>query len=137
MAPAWLHTTREAQPGSVVPLADALADRLAATTDADGKGEIQDCRAEDIVAVRVAAAGFGSQMSELGAGTGGVRAITLKAAGRLIGRVQAEDPSVASGLEVDALTRPQGSDGVWPAARAARRPMPMAALRSRPSPPAS
>ncbi len=76
-------------------------------------------------------------MSELGAGSGGVRTIALKAAGRLIGRVQAEDPSATSGLEVDALTRPQGSDGVRTAARAARRPTPMAASRSRPSPPAS
>jgi hypothetical protein len=114
VTPAWLHTTREARPGSTVPLADALAKRLAAATDADGKGEIQGCRAEDIVAVRVEAAGFGDQETELGAGAGGVRTITLKAAGRLTGRVQVADPSASQGLKVAALTRSRTSDGIWP-----------------------
>ncbi len=117
VAPAWLHTAREIRPGSTVPLPDALADMLAARTDADGKGEIQGCRAEDIESVSVEAAGFGSQISELGASAGGVRAITLNAAGRLTGRVQVFDPAAARGLEVDALTRPRASAGLWPTAR--------------------
>ena len=83
---------------------DALADWLAATTDADGKGQIQGCRAEDIEAVSVEVAGLGLQGSVLGPAVGGVHAITLKAAGRLTGRVQADDPSSARGLEVIART---------------------------------
>jgi hypothetical protein len=117
VAPAWLRTDRGVRPGSTVPPPDALADRLAAMTDADGKGQIQGCRAEDIEALRIEAAGFGSQMSELGAEAGGVRAITLNAAGRLTGRVQADDPSAARGLEVIVLTRPRASAGLWPAGK--------------------
>ena len=47
-------------PASIdVPAADALADQLAAMTDAEGNGTIKGCRAEDIEAVGVEAAGFG------------------------------------------------------------------------------
>ncbi len=45
----------------VVPAARLARRPLAAITDADGKGEIQDCRAEDIMVVRVEAAGLGSR----------------------------------------------------------------------------
>jgi Carboxypeptidase regulatory-like domain len=117
VAPAWLRTIKERRPGTVLPTADALGDRLAALTDADGKGDIQGCRAEDIVAVRIEAAGFGSQLSELGAEAAGARPVKLLPAGRLNGRVQVDDPSAARGVEVIAVTRPRRSDGVWPLGR--------------------
>jgi protocatechuate 3,4-dioxygenase beta subunit len=99
------------RPTSTFPPSDPLADRLAATTDADGRGEIQCCRDGDIEAVRVEAAEFGLQASAFGAGAGGVATITLKAAGRLTGRVQVDDRSAARGLEVLVMTQPQGSGG--------------------------
>ena len=101
----------EARLKSSCSLPDSLAARLRATTDADGKGQILGCRAEDIEAVQVEAAGFGLQGSELGAEAGGVRTIALRAAGRVIGRVQADNPAAARGLDVIALTLPQGSAG--------------------------
>ena len=108
VAPVQVRVVGGMRPRSTCPPPDALANLLAATTDADGKGEIQGCRAEDIDAVLVEAAGFGLQGSELGAGA---RTITLKAAGRLTGRVQVDDPSAAWGLEVIARTLPQSSAG--------------------------
>ncbi|HZW31241.1 MAG TPA: carboxypeptidase regulatory-like domain-containing protein [Isosphaeraceae bacterium] len=113
LTPGSVRVAGGIRPSSMFPLPNALADRLAATTDADGKGQIQGCRAEDIEAVLVEAAGFGLQGSELGAAAGGARAITLKPAGRLTGRVQVEDPSTARGLEVIVLTRPRTTAGPW------------------------
>src|SRR4029077_11636458 len=84
---------------------------LAATTDADGKGQIKGCRAEAIPGVWVDRAGSGRQVCQLSAGDGGDHVITLKPAGRLTGRVQADDPSAARGLEVVARTMPQASSG--------------------------
>ncbi len=117
VAPAWLRTTAERRPGAALPTADALGDRLAALTDANGKGEIQGCRDVDIVAVRIEAAGFGSQLSELGAEAGGARAVKLLPAGRLNGRVRGDDPSAARGVEVIAVTSPRTSKGLWPLGR--------------------
>ncbi len=111
VAPVQVRVAGGIRPRLTCPPPDALADLLATTTDADGKGEIRGCRAEEIDAVLVEAAGFGRQGSELGAGAGGARAINLKAAGRLTGRVQVEDPSAARGLEVIALTLPKASTG--------------------------
>jgi hypothetical protein len=104
VAPVSVRVAGGVRPRSMFSPPDALAERLAARTDADGKGEIQGCRAEDIEAVLVEAAGFGLQGSELGRAVGGVHAIALKPAGRLTGRVQADDPSAARGLEVIART---------------------------------
>ena len=59
----------------------------------------------------VEAAGFGRQDSELSGGAGGVQTITLKPAGRLTGRVQADDPSAARGLEVIAMTWARTTSG--------------------------
>ena len=98
------------QPTSTYPLPVPLADRLAATTDADGRGEIQGCRAADIHAVRVKVDGFGLQACDFGAGVDGVVTITLKAAGRLIGRVQADDQSSPKDLKVLVMTQPIGAD---------------------------
>ncbi len=111
VAPVQVRVAGGVRPSSTFPPPDALADLLAATTDADGTGQIKGCRAEDIEAVWVEAAGFGRQGSELGAAAGGARAITLKPSGRLTGRVQADDPSAARGLEVIALTQPRTTTG--------------------------
>ena len=73
VAPVRLRVAGGIRPRSTFPPPDSLADLLAATTDADGKGQIKGCRAEDIEAVRVEAAGFGRQGSELGAAAGGAR----------------------------------------------------------------
>ena len=111
VSPATVRVAGGVRPRSTFPPPDSLADLLAATTDADGKGQMQGCRAEDVEAVWVEAAGFGRQGSELHPGAGGAQLITLKAAGRLSGRLQAVDPSAARGLEVIAMTQPQASTG--------------------------
>ncbi len=98
VTPVSVRVTGGVLPRSTFSPPDSLADLLAATTDADGKGQIQGCRAEDIEAVWVEAAGFGLQGSELGPAVGGVRAITLKPAGRLTGRVQVDDPVRGAGV---------------------------------------
>ena len=138
MVPGSLRVTDGTAPRSTFPPPDALADLLAATTNAEGKGQIKGCRAEDIDSVLIEAAGFGLQVSELGADAGGGQAITLKPAGRLTGRVQADDPSSARGLEVMARTLPQGTTrpamtGRRPRDNRCRRPL----RDRRPSPPAS
>jgi hypothetical protein len=111
VAPASVRVVGGIRPRSTLPPPDSLADKLSATTDADGQGQIQGCRAEDIEAVLVEAAGFGLQGSELGPVAGGAQTITLKPTGRLTGRVQTDDPSTARGLEVIALTRSRASAG--------------------------
>ena len=98
-------------PRSSFALPDSLAALLAATTDADGIGKIKGCRAEDLQAVKVEAPEYGAQASELSAGAGGASTVTLIPPGRLIGRVQADDPSATVGLEVIAMTLPQGTAG--------------------------
>ena len=90
--PAIVRVTGGLPPSSTFPPPDALAETLAAKTDADGNGQISGCRAEDIEAVLVDAAGFGLQGSELVAARPAAPAIALKPAGRLTGRVQADDP---------------------------------------------
>jgi len=129
VTPVDVRVAEGIQPRSTFPLPDSLAERLAATTDPDGKGQIQGCRAEDVDTVLVQAAGFGLQGSELSPAAGGSQVITLKPAGRLIGRVQVEDPSAARGLEVMVQTRPRDSagpratgEGSRDASRAASRP---------------
>jgi RNA polymerase sigma factor (sigma-70 family) len=104
--PLWVRVRGGLKPVSTFTPPDSLADALAATTDSDGKGQINGCKAEDVDVVWVEAAGFGRQGSELSADAGGARVITLKPAGRLFGRVQADDPSAKRGLEVIAMTLP-------------------------------
>ncbi len=111
VVPVLVRVAGGIRPSSTFPPPDALADLLAATTDPDGTGQIKGRRAEDIEAVWVEAAGFGRQGSELGAAAGGARTIALKPSGRLTGRVQADDPSAARGLEVIALTLPRATAG--------------------------
>ena len=111
VAPGSVRVAGGVRPTSTFPPPDSLADLLAATADAAGEGQIKGCRAEDVEAVWVEAAGFGRQASDLSAVAGNARVITLKPAGRLTGRVQADDPSAARGLEVIAMTQPQAAAG--------------------------
>ncbi|HEX3448458.1 MAG TPA: hypothetical protein VHS97_09410, partial [Isosphaeraceae bacterium] len=71
VAPVMVRVVGGVRPRSTFPPPDSLADLLAATTDADGKGQMHGCRAEDVEAVWVEAAGFGRQGSELSPGAGG------------------------------------------------------------------
>ena len=109
VAPAIVRVAGGLPPSSTFPPPDALAEMLAARTDADGNGQISGCGAQDIEAVLVAAAAFGLQGSELIADKAGGCVIALKPAGRVTGRVLADDPSAARGLEVIAMTRPPAS----------------------------
>jgi hypothetical protein len=111
VAPVMVKVPGGLSPTSSFPAPDALADLVAATTDTEGKGEIKGLRSENIEAVLVEAAGFGRQGSELGASPNGIATITLKPAGRLIGRIEADDPATTRGLKVIALTLPQTRDG--------------------------
>jgi hypothetical protein len=97
---------RGTQPRTLFGLPDALADLVAATTDARGNATIRGVRAERIEVISVDAAGFGRQLSGPGAGQGGVHTITLKATGRVIGRVVIDEPGAARSLEVVAFTMP-------------------------------
>ena len=107
--PAIVRVAGGLPPSSTFPPPDALAEMLAARTDADGNGQISGCGAQDIEAVLVAAAAFGLQGSELIADKAGGCVIALKPAGRVTGRVLADDPSAARGLEVIAMMRPPAS----------------------------
>ena len=106
-----MRVTGGVRPTSTFPPPDSLTDLLAATTDADGKGQMHGCRAEDVEAVRVRGGRVRSPGKRAQRRRQTARVITLKAAGRLIGRVQADDPSAARGLEVIAMTRPQAPGG--------------------------
>ena len=111
VTPASVHVAGGVRPRSTFSPPDSLADALAATTDAEGKGTINGCRAEDVEAASIEAPGFGIQMSQLAGGADSAQVITLKPAGRLTGRVQVSDPSAARGLEVIARTLSQPSAG--------------------------
>ncbi len=106
VAPVSVHVPGGMRPRSTYPLPDSLTRLLTTETDAGGKGQIDGCRPEDIDAVWVEAAGFGRQGTELAAGAGATRSITLEPAGRLTGRVQTDDPSDARGLAISAITFP-------------------------------
>ena len=83
---------------------DALADRLSATTDGQGRATLDAFRPEELVGVRVEAAGFGIQARDFRGRDGqadvGVKGITLIAPGRVAGRVSADDPAAVAGLKV-------------------------------------
>ena len=106
VAPVSVRVPGGIRPGSTYPPPDSLTSLLTTETDSEGKGQINRCRPEDIDAVWVEAAGFGRQGIELAAGAGATRSITLTPAGRLIGRVQTDDPSAARGLAISAITFP-------------------------------
>jgi hypothetical protein len=111
LVPRWVHVVAGTQPRSTFVLPDALADLLAGTADAQGIGTIHGVRAEHIESVSVDATGFGRQVGALGASQGGIPTITLRAAGRLIGRVQVDERGAARGLEVLAWTLPAEERG--------------------------
>lgn len=87
----------------------ALADRLAATTDRDGRAAIPGLLAVDLIGVRVVADGFGSQQHTFAGAEPPApepRAVGLRPTGRIAGRLTAEDPAEAAGQVVRASTAP-------------------------------
>jgi RNA polymerase sigma factor (sigma-70 family) len=107
VTPVWLRVIDGMAPRSSFLLPDSLGASLAATTDAQGTARIQGSRAEDVDTLMVQAAGLGSQATELGAAAGGIATVTLRAAGRVTGRVQIADRSLAGGLLIYAITLPE------------------------------
>jgi hypothetical protein len=118
VAPEPVRAARGTGPRVPSNLPDSLAEVLAATTDAEGNAELKGCRPDDIESVRIDAAGFGLQQCDLGAGAQGASPVTLKAAGRLVGRVQGTDPSAGRGLLIRAFARGQRRGEAFGAGRA-------------------
>ena len=91
---------------------EALAALASATTDGEGRAVLSAFRPEELVAVRVEAAGFGIQAREFRSPDGlahvGPKAITLLAGGQVVGRVVAEDPRAIAGLSVRVVSSTGG-----------------------------
>jgi hypothetical protein len=91
-----------ARDSSKVP--DAVAELVAATTDHEGRAELDGFRPEELLSVAVEVPGFGVQIREFRNNDGladvGTRSITLQPCGRVVGRVVADDPKAVAGLSV-------------------------------------
>jgi protocatechuate 3,4-dioxygenase beta subunit len=78
-----------------------LAERLAATTDKEGRATMEAAAAESLDQVRVVAASFGTQVVRTPRpDADGVRTIALAPAGRVEGRLTAGDPRAVAGVAV-------------------------------------
>ncbi len=104
--PEWVKVPGGTDTWSSFAPPDELMALLTASTDLEGNAQIHGCRAEDIELLSVEATRFGSQATAMVAKAGTVPTVKLKPAGRLIGRVQANDPKMARGLKVLAMTLP-------------------------------
>ena len=82
---------------------DGLLDRLAATTDADGRATIDGFAPDDILALDVTAPGQIVQCLPIDADAG---TVALRPLGRLKARVVADDPKAARGWSIKAWSRP-------------------------------
>ena len=82
---------------------DEMLDRLAATTDTDGRATLDGLAAPDIGALDVTAPGQLVQCLQVDPETGSV---SLRPLGRLKVRVVADDPKAARGWEIKAWSRP-------------------------------
>jgi Carboxypeptidase regulatory-like domain len=90
--------------------------RLASTaTDRDGRAILRAFRPEEILEVRIEAAGFGVQVRQFRTPEGmadvGSKSITLIAAGKVSGRVVADDPQAVAGLTVRVTSSTGGRNG--------------------------
>lgn len=99
---------------SMFPVPDALAERLAATTDAEGRVQIPGLAASDVTTVSVVAEGFGEQYAGLAAGQGGTVQAVLGRTGRIAGRVVGEDAGSISGLKVRVTSYDPDRGGLGP-----------------------
>jgi Carboxypeptidase regulatory-like domain len=94
---------------------DAIARLSSVTTDRDGRAVLRAFRPEEVLEVRVEAAGFGEQGREFriieGMADVGTKAISLLAAGRISGRVLADDPRSVAGLTISVTSATEGRGG--------------------------
>ena len=104
----------------VLELPEALAELASTTTDREGRAIVSAFHPEELLSVRVEAAGFGIQPREFRAADGladvGAKAITLLPSGRVSGRVVAEDPKAVAGRAVRVVSssggRRSGDSGI-------------------------
>lgn len=93
-------------PTSTFPPPDELAARMTARTDAEGKGRMADVVPQADPVVQVDSPAFGLQGGAFPADGAGIMKVTLAPAGRVSGRVLADDPATARDRIVIAFTRP-------------------------------
>ena len=88
-----------------------LADRLAATTDAQGQATIPGIESADLDTIEVVAEAFGVQWAA-GHRTAGseVATVTLAPVGRVVGQVAADSPKIIAGVRVRLATRLDPND---------------------------
>jgi protocatechuate 3,4-dioxygenase beta subunit len=96
---------------------EAVALLASCTTDRDGRAVLRAFRPEEVLEVRVEATGFGTQGREFrifqGMADVGTKSITLLAAGKVSGRVIADDPKLVAGLTVRVTSSTGGLAEVW------------------------
>lgn len=106
---AGARVTPAAVRGQALP--EAVSAAFAVTADGDGRANLTAFDAEELEVVRITAPAFGVQQLSLPrAGRGGEHTITLAPAGRVEGRVTADDPRAARGLTLFLATRGDPSD---------------------------
>jgi hypothetical protein len=93
-----------------------IADVASGTTGPDGRVELSSFRPEELTGVEVEANGFGTQPRAFRGPDGladlGTKAVVLLPAGRVTGRVQADDPEAAKGLTVEVTSSVGGRGGL-------------------------
>jgi hypothetical protein len=98
--------------GRLIP--EALAERLAASTNDQGRAVLAGFRADDMTAVRTACDSGGIQQRLLPpAGDAGIHTLRLARAGRVEGRVTAADSKAVRGLTLFCSTKADPSDDDW------------------------
>jgi hypothetical protein len=94
---------------------EAVASLASATTDGEGRAVLRAFRPEEVLEVLVEAAGFGAQAREFRTPEGmadvGTKSITLLPAGKVSGRVVADDPQAVAGLTVRVTSSGAGRRG--------------------------
>ena len=112
MAGARVVPRRVARAGSDLP--EALARLASATTDAEGRAVLSAFRPDEVVAVRVEAAGFGVQAREFAQADGmaplGPKAFRLAGVGRVEGRVVGVDPKAVEGRTIRLVSTSEGHE---------------------------
>jgi protocatechuate 3,4-dioxygenase beta subunit len=79
-----------------------VRDRLAATTDREGRADLEGLRPEDVAQIEVAAEGFGSQRASYLPPSADDKTIRLRGAGRLSGRLVCDRPAAVRGWSITA-----------------------------------
>jgi hypothetical protein len=92
-----------------LPIPREIVDRLAASTDARGVGELAGLSAVEVGLVQVEAPLFGDQLLAPTAAKGGTRTARLAPAGRLTGHVTGPNPGRARGVRIEVSTSMNGA----------------------------